>query len=140
MGMVLLCLPERSLASTHNHGPVVQRLANDLCQSNLDVYAPKKDDASTHSGDCVLGFTDVEETGAVMRLNGINVPLRVIHKSTGNTGAHYDFADSSGKVIAVLDVKMNCQEGVEGCDFSGSLTIRSSGAKARIHVVYYRGG
>jgi hypothetical protein len=112
-----------------------------MCQYNLDVEVPrKKGDDSTYSDDCVLAFTDLEETGAVIRLNGSNVPLRVIHKHTSSTGAHYDFADGSGKVKAVLDVKMNCREGVEGCDFSGSLTIMSSGAKSRVHVVYYRGG
>ncbi|MFC5742032.1 hypothetical protein [Dyella tabacisoli] len=141
IAVALLCVPEWGLASTNGHGLVVGRLTDNQCPNNLGIYAPKKKgDDSVDSDDCILAFTDLGETGAVMLLNGVAVPFRVIQKSTRYSKVRYDLADSAGNAKVFLDVTMDCPEGVEGCDYSGSLTMESSGASSRIHIVYYRGG
>lgn len=120
---------------------MVGRLAGNLCGENAGVYAPrKKRDDSIDSGDCVLGFTDLQQTRAVMRLNGADVPFRVVRKIDRHRKVHYDLSGEVGEAKVAMDLRVDCPQDTEGCDYSGFMTIEAFGKSSRIHVVYYRGG
>lgn len=125
---------------------VVGRLAEGRCRNNLDVNAPKKKgDDTVFADDCVLAFTHPDENGsegkeAVIRINGSDVPLRVIRKIASYPNIHYELKGVAEKLRVIMDLKEDCPVGVEGCDFAGTMKIVSDEGSAIIHIVYYRGG
>ena len=125
--------------------PAIGRLLDTECpDSNLSVYAPTKShDDSVFSGDCVLAFArqgESEGTDAVMRLDGSVTHLIVIRKTTRYPNVRYEFADRKGTLKAFMNIREDCPDGIEGCDFGGTLTVVSSGGRSTVRVVYYRGG
>jgi hypothetical protein len=132
-------------AFASGHAPAIGRLLDAECPDyNLSVYAPKKSgDDSVFSGDCVLAFARQDEsegTDALIRLNGSVMHLLVIRKTARYPNVRYEFADRAGALKASMNIKEDCPDGVEGCDFTGTLTVVSSGRRSTVHVVYYRGG
>jgi hypothetical protein len=125
---------------------VVGRLPPQRCGYNLDVDAPKHaGDDSVFADDCVLAFThpnehDSEGKDAVIRLNGDDVALRLTRKTARFPNAHYELSDVTGRIKVTMDVRENCPEGVEGCDFTGFMRVDSTKGNALVRVVYYRGG
>jgi hypothetical protein len=125
---------------------VVSRLADGRCRNNLDVNAPKKmGDDTVFEGDCVLSFTHPDDNGsegkeAVIRINGSDVPLRVIRKVASYPNVHYELKGVTEKLSVIMDLKEDCPAGTEGCDFTGTMKVVSDEGSAKIHIVYYRGG
>jgi hypothetical protein len=146
VAVLALCLPGVMRAQPDGSGPVIGRLTGVPCPDNQSVFAPKKkNDDSVFADDCVLVFTHPDKNegnegnDAVMRLDGSSVELHVVKKTASRRNVHYEFADKPGKLKVIMDAKEVCLEGVEGCDFTGSLTIESSRGQARIRIAYYRG-
>lgn len=142
--MALLYFPQSLWARPKSAPLVIERLAAGRCLDNLDVEAPKKQgDDTVFADDCVLAFSHPDEDGdgkdAVIRVSGADVQLHVTQKTARYPKAHYVLMDAAGKFRVILDVKESCRDGVEGCDFAGTMTVESSGRSAKLHVVYYRG-
>jgi len=134
-----------SQAFAGDHKLAIQPLPIGECHDeNLSVYALKHQ--GEDYGNCVLYFSHpnylndpVEGKVVLMRLNGVNTELYTTRQSSNVHMQRYEFANGDATVRATMNVKVSCREGVEGCDYSGWLTVESQGGKSVVRIGYYRG-
>jgi hypothetical protein len=142
-----LIVPALSQVFASGRELAIQPLPAGLCHvDNLSVYAPRHKGDGERDDNCVLYFTHPnyehgpqEGNEILLRLNGLNVHLHTSRQTVRFPMSHYEFANKSANLKATMDVKANCPEGVEGCDHSGLLTVKSPMGESVVHVIYYWG-